>query len=240
MTEQPPPGGSYPPPPPPPGSSGGHEPPPAAPPGGSGYPPPPPPSSGSGYPPPPPPPGGGAYPPPPPSAGGYAPPPPGPAIRTMPTESYTPWITRVLAALIDWAPYVVLVGIGWVIMLVTQTSSCVTSISQYDVGQFCVSQPSMIGQLVQWLLSVGGLAYLVWNYGYRQGTTGSSIGKSVLKFKVVSETTGQPIGFGMSVVRQLAHFIDAIICFVGFLFPLWDAKRQTLADKIMTTVCVPI
>ncbi|COY49143.1 proline-rich antigen pra [Mycobacterium tuberculosis] len=44
----------------------------------------------------------------------------------------------------------------------------------------------------------------------------------------------------MSVVRQLAHFIDAIICFVGFLFPLWDAKRQTLADKIMTTVCVPI
>ncbi|WP_052659714.1 RDD family protein, partial [Mycobacterium tuberculosis] len=176
----------------------------------------------------------------PPSAGGYAPPPPGPAIRTMPTESYTPWITRVLAAFIDWAPYVVLVGIGWVIMLVTQTSSCVTSISEYDVGQFCVSQPSMIGQLVQWLLSVGGLAYLVWNYGYRQGTTGSSIGKSVLKFKVVSETTGQPIGFGMSVVRQLAHFIDAIICFVGFLFPLWDAKRQTLADKIMTTVCVPI
>ncbi|PHO45395.1 hypothetical protein B6F60_06640, partial [Mycobacterium tuberculosis variant bovis] len=230
----------YPPPPPPPGPSGGHEPPPAAPPGGSGYAPPPPPSSGSGYPPPPPPPGGGAYPPPPPSAGGYAPPPPGPAIRTMPTESYTPWITRVLAAFIDWAPYVVLVGIGWVIMLVTQTSSCVTSISEYDVGQFCVSQPSMIGQLVQWLLSVGGLAYLVWNYGYRQGTTGSSIGKSVLKFKVVSETTGQPIGFGMSVVRQLAHFIDAIICFVGFLFPLWDAKRQTLADKIMTTVCVPI
>lgn len=146
----------------------------------------------------------------------------------------------VLAAFIDWAPYVVLVGIGWVIMLVTQTSSCVTSISEYDVGQFCVSQPSMIGQLVQWLLSVGGLAYLVWNYGYRQGTIGSSIGKSVLKFKVVSETTGQPIGFGMSVVRQLAHFIDAIICFVGFLFPLWDAKRQTLADKIMTTVCVPI
>lgn len=182
----------------------------------------------------------GAYLPPPPSAGGYAPPPPGPAIRTMPTESYTPWITRVLAAFIDWAPYVVLVGIGWVIMLVTQTSSCVTSISEYDVGQFCVSQPSMIGQLVQWLLSVGGLAYLVWNYGYRQGTIGSSIGKSVLKFKVVSETTGQPIGFGMSVVRQLAHFIDAIICFVGFLFPLWDAKRQTLADKIMTTVCVPI
>jgi hypothetical protein len=27
---------------------------------------------------------------------------------------------------------------------------------------------------------------------------------------------------------------------VGFLFPLWDAKRQTLADKILNTVCLPI
>ena len=84
------------------------------------------------------------------------------------------------------------------------------------------------------------LAYVVWNYGYRQGTTGSSIGKSIMKFKVVSEKTGQPIGFGMSIVRQIAHIVDAIICYIGFLFPLWDPKRQTLADKIMTTVCLPL
>jgi hypothetical protein len=30
--------------------------------------------------------------------------------------------------------------------------------------------------------------------------------------------------------------VDSIICFVGYLFPLWDPKRQTIADKIMTTV----
>ena len=66
------------------------------------------------------------------------------------------------------------------------------------------------------------------------------VGKSVLKIKVVSENSGQPIGFGLSIVRQLAHIVDAIICYIGFLFPLWDAKRQTLADKIMTTVVLPI
>ena len=55
-----------------------------------------------------------------------------------------------------------------------------------------------------------------------------------------SEKTGQPIGFGLSIVRQLAHIVDAIICYIGYLFPLWDAKRQTLADKIMTTVCLPL
>jgi uncharacterized RDD family membrane protein YckC len=93
---------------------------------------------------------------------------------------------------------------------------------------------------VSGLASLAALVYVVWNYGYKQGTTGSSIGKGIMKFKVVSEKTWQPIGFGMSIVRQIAHFVDAIICYIGYLFPLWDAKRQTLADKIMTTVCVPI
>ncbi|OMC21508.1 MULTISPECIES: RDD family protein [unclassified Mycobacterium] len=225
MTDQPPPGESQLPAPPPPGQ-GEHEPAPSAP--------------GAAYPPPPPPPGGGSYPPPPPPSGAVAPPPPGPVIRTLPTEAYTPWLTRVLAFIIDVIPYAVVVGIGTVIMIATQQTSCVTDITQYDVNQYCASQPSMIGQLVQWLAHLAGLAYLLWNYGYRQGTTGSSLGKSVMKVKVVSEVTGQPLGFGLSIVRQLAHFVDAIICYIGFLFPLWDAKRQTLADKIMTTVVLPI
>ena len=45
--------------------------------------------------------------------------------------------------------------------------------------------------------------------GYRQGTTGSSIGKSVMKFKVISEKTGQPIGLGMSIVRELIDWVAA-------------------------------
>ena len=145
-----------------------------------------------------------------------------------------------LAFVIDIIPYAVVVGIGTAIMIATQQTSCVTDITQYDVNQYCASQPSLIGQLAQWLSHLIGLAYLLWNYGYRQGTTGSSLGKSVMKIKVLSEITGQPLGFGLSIVRQLAHFVDAIICYIGFLFPLWDAKRQTLADKIMNTVVLPI
>jgi uncharacterized RDD family membrane protein YckC len=236
VTDQPPPGGAYPPPPQTPGPAGGHEPPAAGqeiPPSGSA------PAGDSYPPPPPPPPPGGSYPPPPPPSGGYAPPPPGPAIRTLPTQDYTPWLTRLLAFIIDILPYAVVHGIGTGILLATQQTSCVTDITQYAVNQYCATQNSTLGMVAQWLASVVGLFYLIWNYGYRQGTTGSSVGKSVMKFRVVSEVTGQPIGFGMSVVRSLAHFIDAIICFIGFLFPLWDSKRQTLADKIMTTVCLP-
>jgi uncharacterized RDD family membrane protein YckC len=91
-----------------------------------------------------------------------------------------------------------------------------------------------------WGAVLVGLIYLVWNYGYRQGTIGSSIGKSVLKFKVVSENTGEPIGFAMSLLRQICHVVDAVPFYLGYLFPLWSAKRQTLADKIMATVCLPL
>jgi uncharacterized RDD family membrane protein YckC len=215
MTDQPPPPpGNYPPPPPPPG----------------GYPPPP---QGGGYPPP----SRGGYQAPQ-VAAGYPPPPaPGPAL---PKEAYTPWFTRVVAWIIDYIPYAIILGIGWGLLLGTQETACITDTSEYDLGEFCATGASTIGQLSIGLAAVIGLAYLVWNYGYRQGTTGSSIGKSIMKFKVVSEKTGQPIGFGLSIVRQLAHIIDGAICYVGYLFPLWDAKRQTIADKIMTTVCLPL
>ncbi|WP_249026205.1 RDD family protein, partial [Mycobacterium noviomagense] len=167
-------------------------------------------------------------------------PPPGPVIRGLPAHAYTSWVTRVLAFVVDYIPYAIIVGIGWLVLVGTEQTACVTNISRYTVDQVCASGYSMFGVTTFWLAHLVGLGYVIWNYGYRQGTTGSSIGKSLMKFKVVSENTGQPIGFGMSLVRQLAHFLDAVIFCIGYLFPLWDAKRQTFADKIMSTVCLPV
>ena len=188
----------------PPGPPSGNNPPP--PPGGF----PPPPPQGN-YPPPP-----GNYPPPPPPQGGYAPPPPGYAaqgqgVPGLPPEAYTSWFTRVVAWIIDFLPYMVVVGIGYGIEAATQETACVTDTSEYQLGEFCATGNSSLGVAAFSVCLLIGLGYLLWNYGYRQGTTGSSIGKSIMKFKVVSEKTGQPIGFGLSIVRQLAHFVDAII-----------------------------
>lgn len=162
----------------------------------------------------------------------------------MPTAAYTPWITRVLAFLIDYIPYLIIIGVGWGLLMGTQ--ECV-DFSDTGLGEILgesyntqVCGASTIGQTSVMLAGLLGLAYVLWNYGYRQGTTGSSIGKSIMKFKVVSEKTGQPLGFGLSIVRQLAHLVDSFLCGIGYLFPLWDNKRQTLADKIMTTVCLPV
>jgi uncharacterized RDD family membrane protein YckC len=208
--------------------------------------PPPPPGN---YPPPPPP---GGYPPPPGPQGGFPPPglqggpgyPPPPVGGGLPKEAYTPWLTRVWAWLIDYFPFFVLWGIGYLLVLGTQETACITDTSEYELGEFCATGASTTGQLLFALCILVALIYIFWNMGYRQGQTGSSIGKSIMKFKVVSEKTGQPLGFGMSGARELVYLVFffgcGIVWLIAVLFPLWDAKLQTLVDKIFSTIALPL
>ncbi len=166
------------------------------------------------------------------------PPPPGPVLRGLTRDQYTPWVIRVAAYLIDHAPLALILGVGWLVLENSVDSACLTNITMSTVEQICSVGYSTIGLTVMWIALLVALGYFIWNFGYRQGTTGSSIGKSMLRFQVVSENTGKPIGFAMSTLRAITHVVDAVVFFVGYLFPLWDAKRQTLADKMMATVCL--
>ena len=161
----------------------------------------------------------------------------------MPKEAYTPWITRVGAYVIDVIPAAIVGGIAQGIAFGTADNNCVSNSGEYDYGVYCTSNFSVFGIILVVIASIAIVAYWIWNFGYRQGTTGSSIGKSVMKFKVISEKTGQPIGFGMSIVRELIYWVAAVACgilwLVAVLFQLWDPKRQTLVDKIISTICVP-
>ena len=47
------------------------------------------------------------------------------------------------------------------------------------------------------------------------------------RFRLLASSVSSPI------------IVDGVICYIGYLFPL-DKQRQTLADKIMTTVCLPL
>src|SRR4051812_13278239 len=66
-----------------------------------------------------------------------------------------------------------------------------------------------------YLLAIGLSGYNRW---FQQGKTGQSWGKKALGIRLVSEQTGQPIGAGMAFVRDLAHFLDGLPCYVGFLW----------------------
>ena len=89
---------------------------------------------------------------------------------------------------------------------------------------------------VSTLWGLVGLAYFIY-MGWLDGETGQTPGKAIMGIRVVN-TQGEIIGGGTGIARKFAHIVDAIICGLGFLLPLVDAKKQTIADKIMTTYVV--
>ncbi len=82
------------------------------------------------------------------------------------------------------------------------------------------------------------LAFFIYNWCIRQGRTGYTFGKSVVGIKLVAERSKLPIGGGMAFLRQLAHVVDGLLCNLGYLWPIWDVKKQTFADKIMGTLVI--
>lgn len=147
-----------------------------------------------------------------------------------PQPALANWGQRVGAFLLDGvitgAPYLV-AGI-----IALATLSEVTNLD--GTATFVPSGVGMVVLFVGWAITLG---LNIWNRYVRQGRTGQSIGKSILKLRLISVATGQPIGGGMAFVRDLAHIADGPF-FVGYLFPLWDARKQTFADKMVNTVVV--
>ncbi len=141
-----------------------------------------------------------------------------PGYPSAPAAAYSDWITRVGAYLIDAAPIIAV----WIVFEI-----------------LAVAVGSVAFAVILYLLAaVGSIGYGVWNR-WILGGQGQTIGKKQLKIKLVSEETGEPIGTLNAFIRDICHIVDEVICYVGFLFPLWDPKRQTLADKIMKTIVIP-
>jgi uncharacterized RDD family membrane protein YckC len=92
--------------------------------------------------------------------------------------------------------------------------------------------------VIVFLLYLVSLGLWVYNRCILQGRTGQSWGKQVMSIRLLRMTDGQPVGPGLAFVRDLAHILDALPCYIGFLWPLWDARRQTFADKIIGTVVI--
>ena len=97
-----------------------------------------------------------------------------------------------------------------------------------------VTQASAVGVLLQ----LAGLVAFVVLWSKKLGTTGQSWGKKALNIKVLDAQTGQPIGQGRAVGRYFAQILSALPCYLGFLWPLWDDKKQSFHDKIVGTVVV--
>jgi uncharacterized RDD family membrane protein YckC len=107
------------------------------------------------------------------------------------------------------------------------------------VAQSGSASPSagVIPMVIGGAIMLGGLAWNVYNRWLIAGRTGQSWGKRVTKIRLISGQTGLPIGATNAFLRDIVHTVDGM-AYIGYLWPLWDAKKQTFADKLMNTVVV--
>jgi uncharacterized RDD family membrane protein YckC len=94
------------------------------------------------------------------------------------------------------------------------------------------------------LLAVGYLLYLALYAAYEiyfnGGRTGQTIGKRALGIRVVDFNTGGPIGYGRGTLRLIGRWISGAVCYLGYLWMLWDKEKQCWHDKMANDVVVPV
>jgi uncharacterized RDD family membrane protein YckC len=80
----------------------------------------------------------------------------------------------------------------------------------------------------------------LWNRVFRQGKTGQSVGKTVLKLRLVDGAHTQPVGPAKALGRELLAWVFGNIPLIDVLWPLWDEKKQTLHDKVVDTYVISV
>ena len=64
--------------------------------------------------------------------------------------------------------------------------------------------------------------------------TGWSLGRALMGIAVVRRD-GTAVGPWRLLVRDIAHLLDTLALFVGWLWPLWDGRGRTFADLLVRT-----
>lgn len=79
------------------------------------------------------------------------------------------------------------------------------------------------------LVVAGYVAY----YAVLEGRRGQTIGKMAVSIRVVDADTGGPVGIGRGIGRFFARILSSLPLMLGYLWPLWDKRKQTFHDKLV-------
>ena len=89
---------------------------------------------------------------------------------------------------------------------------------------------TLVGVVVAW-------GYLI----YFTGSTGQTLGKKALGLKVVKVGTNQNPDYVTAFLREIVgRFISSLVLLLGYLWIIWDDKRQGWHDKIAGTVVIKL
>ncbi len=139
------------------------------------------------------------------------------------TPSYGPpaeWPKRAIAYLIDAVPFIAVYVVGFILALIFGAIA------------------DVLGLLVLLASYAALFVYMIFNFVIAQGKSGQTVGKKQQGLRLVSQQTNLPIGPGMAIVRWLvASAISIVTCgiygILDLLWPLWDADKARLTDKIL-------
>ena len=135
--------------------------------------------------------------------------------------------TRFLSVLLDGLlPMLLFIPMGIVAWIISLGFPSLPGDSMQTFGIF-VLLLTYVG-----LISYSALVLALWAYGLTPG-------KYLLGIRVVKVDTGIPAGFWRMVLRQtIGQWVAAFVCYLGFIWVLFDANRQGWHDKIAKTLVI--
>ncbi len=86
------------------------------------------------------------------------------------------------------------------------------------------------------------LTWLLWllYFTYFESTSGQTLGKQIMRIRVVDETTMQRLDFGRSFVRNILRIIDWLPLFylIGFILIATNQNKQRIGDMAARSIVI--
>jgi uncharacterized RDD family membrane protein YckC len=85
-----------------------------------------------------------------------------------------------------------------------------------------------------WILALINILY----HAFFTWQNGKTLGKHIMKIKVVTIEEGELLSLPMSLLRALVRVVDEALLYIGFLPAFFSPTRQTLHDRVSRSVIV--
>jgi len=85
------------------------------------------------------------------------------------------------------------------------------------------------------LSTIIGIGYYV---GFN--ANGGTLGKRAVGLRLEKDGSGEDIGYGAAFVRYIVAIVSGLVLLLGYLWVIWDPKRQTWHDKAAGSVVVRV
>jgi uncharacterized RDD family membrane protein YckC len=83
-----------------------------------------------------------------------------------------------------------------------------------------------------------GLVVAAVYFTWFHGSTGRTPGNAAVGITVVDLNGGGSIGYARALGRWAMSYVSAVVILIGYLWMLWDPKKQTWHDKVVGSLPV--